>query len=179
MTELANRIAADITCLDIDKLRATLVSTVGAHCDVWQSPGYSDTRKAEYQRDYIVKHHTMACSYRELVYYQRDYRLLKESLQDIIPETLYVRARVDGVANVLVVTDAYKPWFNLANPAIEEEALPLLRKLTKAQEQLKRFVDCAMEWLKQDRVIDLYGLDNLVLDTNQEVKYLDSFEVFF
>ncbi|MCW8920759.1 MAG: hypothetical protein OQK68_04705, partial [Sedimenticola sp.] len=29
------------------------------------------------------------------------------------------------------------------------------------------------------KVIDLYGLDNLVLDKNKDVRYLDSFEVFF
>ncbi|PLY11986.1 MAG: hypothetical protein C0631_17890 [Sedimenticola sp.] len=179
MTEASNRIAADIACLDVGKLRATLISTVWAHCDVWQSPGYSGVKKTEYSRDYIVKHHTLPCSYRETAFYLKDYRLLKEKLQDIIPETLYVRTRVDGTANVLVIADAYTPWFNLANPAMEDEALPLLTKLTKAKEQLHRFVETAQEWLAADRVIDLYGLDNLVLDRNHEVKYLDSFEVFF
>ena len=104
---------------------------------------------------------------------------MKERLQDIIPETLYVRSTVDGRENVIVITNAYIPWFNLANPALESEVLPLLDKLVKAKEQLHRFVETANDWVKSDKIIDLYGLDNLVLDRNHEVKYLDSFEVFF
>ncbi|MES9936204.1 MAG: hypothetical protein ABW153_07160, partial [Sedimenticola sp.] len=29
------------------------------------------------------------------------------------------------------------------------------------------------------RLIDLYGLDNLIMDQNHEIRYLDSFYVFF
>ena len=49
----------------------------------------------------------------------------------------------------------------------------------KSREQLSRFVSAARKWQKEHRLIDLYGRDNLVLDRNLDVVYLDSFGVFF
>ena len=40
----------------------------------------------------------------------------------------------------------------------------------------------AARWWQQSdnpRIIDLFGIDNLVLDVNREVRYLDNFHVFF
>jgi hypothetical protein len=82
---------------------------------------------------------------------------------------------------VLVLAKAINIWFNIANPQFEEEAVRLLRKNPKARIQLARFVRAAKAWHKSKtpRVIDLFGLDNLVMNTNREIAYIDSFFVFF
>jgi hypothetical protein len=80
----------------------------------------------------------------------------------------------------MVLARTFTPWFNIANPSNEEEALPLLGKLNKARAQLERFVSAAREWREQEsKIIDLFGIDNLVLDKNHQIRYLDSFGVFF
>jgi hypothetical protein len=87
---------------------------------------------------------------------------------------------VDGEHNILVFARAFTPWFNLANPAVAEDAIPLMAKLPKARRQLGLFLNIVNRIREVDqKVIDLYGLDNLVLDKNKDVRYLDSFEVFF
>ncbi|MCB1831070.1 MAG: hypothetical protein KDI35_13455, partial [Gammaproteobacteria bacterium] len=41
-------------------------------------------------------------------------------------------------------------------------------------------VAAAKQWREQEgKVIDLWGIDNLVLDKDRQIRYLDSFEVFF
>jgi len=174
-----DRIAADIACLDTRELPASLVSTLGSHCDVWQTGG-STVELAGIADGWVVKHHRHTCTPREVAIMVRDYRLLRASLGEMIPEATYIRTRVNGVENVVVVAMAFTPWFNLANPANEPEALPLLQQLPRARDQLRRFLEATREWrAAEQRVIDLYGLDNLILDRNREIRYLDSFGVFF
>ena len=181
MSVANDRIAADIGCIDTEKLPASLVSTQGSHCDVWQtsrSTGGKGRRAVAVE--WVIKHHRLPCNPREIAILIRDYRTLKRSLKEIIPPATYIRTRVNARDNVIVVARAFTPWFNLANPANEQEAIPLLNGLRKARVQLARFIDAAKEWRATERgVIDLYGLDNLVLDKNREVRYLDSFGVFF
>ena len=55
----------------------------------------------------------------------------------------------------------------------------MLAHSPKARAQLATFVRAAREWAGQGRVIDLYGRENLVLDRDRNVRYLDSFGVFF
>ncbi len=113
------------------------------------------------------------------IYYQ-DYRRLKQNLYEIIPDAVFVRTQINKEDNILVIARAHVPWFNIANPAFEEEAIPLLKKLPKAWRQLSDFVTYArFLYRTEQKVIDLWGLDNLVLDTGREIRYLDSFEVFF
>ncbi|WP_275098438.1 hypothetical protein [Sedimenticola hydrogenitrophicus] len=174
------RIPAEIGCLDTENLRVTLISTQGAHCDVWQTAGYHFEREKNRAFDMVIKRHTLTCHSLEVMIYRRDYGMLKKKLHDIIPEAIFVRTRIDGEENMLVLAQAFTPWFNLANPAIADDAIPLLAKLHKARLQLGLFIQTAKEIrYEQQKVIDLYGLDNLVLDKNKEVRYLDSFEVFF
>ncbi|PLX63068.1 hypothetical protein [Sedimenticola selenatireducens] len=174
------RIPAEIGCLDTENLRVTLISTVGAHCDVWQTAGYHFEREKNRAFDMVIKRHTLSCNSLDVKIYRRDYGMLKKQLHDIIPEAIFVRTRIDGEENMLVLAQAFTPWFNLANPAIAEDAIPLMAKLHKARLQLGLFIQTAKEIrTNQQKVIDLYVLDNLVLDRNKEVRYLDSFEVFF
>lgn len=174
------RIPADIGCLDTENLRVTLISTVGAHCDVWQTAGYHFEREKNRTFDMVIKRHTLSCNPLEVEIYRRDYGMLKKRLHDIIPEAIFVRTQIDGEENMLVLAQAFTPWFNLANPAIADDAIPLMAKLHKARLQLGLFLQTAREIRRtEQKVIDLYGLDNLVLDRNKEVRYLDSFEVFF
>jgi hypothetical protein len=174
------RLPADIGCLDTDNLRVTLISTVGAHCDVWQTAGYHFEKEKNRTFDMVIKRHTLSCTPMEAKIYRRDYSQLKTLLHDIIPEAIFVRTRVDGEHNILVFARAFTPWFNLANPAVAEDAIPLMAKLPKARRQLGLFLNIVNRIREVDqKVIDLYGLDNLVLDKNKDVRYLDSFEVFF
>ncbi|MCP3867887.1 MAG: hypothetical protein GY703_07290 [Gammaproteobacteria bacterium] len=113
-------------------------------------------------------------------HYHRDYLRLKNALSDMVPSALFIRTTVDGDPNLLVLARAFTPWFNIANPANEEEALPLLGKLKKARKQLKLFISVAKEWRKKEsKVIDLFGIDNLIMDKSHQIRYLDSFGVFF
>lgn len=174
------RIPAEIGCLDTENLRVTLVSTVGAHCDVWQTAGYHFMREKNRAFEMVIKRHTLSCSGMDVRIYRRDYGLLRKRLHDIIPEAIFVHTRIDGEENMLVLAQAFTPWFNLANPAIAEDAIPLMAKLHKARLQLGLFIQTVKEIRRShQKMIDLYGLDNLVLDKNKEVRYLDSFEVFF
>lgn len=180
MSGANDRISADIACIDSVNLPASLVSTVGSHCDVWQTSRPAGDGRHDAPTEWVIKHHRLACSLRELDILVRDYRELKRRLREIIPLATYIRTRVNGQENVIVVAQAFTPWFNLANPVNEQESIPLLNKLVKARVQLANFVAVAREWRTRERkVIDLYGLDNLILDKRQEVRYLDSFGVFF
>lgn len=169
----------DVACLNTKRHGIELKSIVGHHCDVWQMTLQSARRRRPY--DLVVKKYRTPCSFREVQVLDRDYRLLKMSLEDIVPDTLFVSTRTRRGLSVIAVSHAVVPWFNLANPINESDAVPLLRKLPKACNQLMRFCHAARKWSYEanGRIIDLYGLDNLVLNTNREVRYLDSFHVFF
>lgn len=173
-----DRISSDIQCLNVRKLPATLISNRGAHCIVWQTGGYKKHKK--YHLDYVIKRHRLSCTDRDVQLYYRDYLKLKTRLQDMIPSAVFVRTLVNGEPNLMVLARTFTPWFNIANPSNEEEALPLLGKLNKARAQLERFVSAAREWRdRESKIIDLFGIDNLVLDKNHQIRYLDSFGVFF
>ena len=180
MSRENDRISTRIECLDTENLPAALISTRGAHCKVLQTGGYKKKRKSSPGKDYVIKMHMLSCSRQESELYYRDYRKLRKRLGDIIPSALFVRTRINGEHNLLVIAYNYTPWFNIANPANEEDALPLLGKYRKAYKQLDAFVAAAKEWREQEgKLIDLWGVDNLILDKNQQIRYLDSFEVFF
>ncbi|MCB1857378.1 MAG: hypothetical protein KDI63_03865 [Gammaproteobacteria bacterium] len=179
MSKESDRISSDVACLDTKNLPATLIATQGAHCVVWQSGGYRHPGTGV-TIDLVVKRHSLDCSPQEMRLYHRDYLKLKSRLNEIIPTAIFVRTLIDGRENLLVMARAHVPWFNIANPANEEEAMPLLARLPKARLQLQTFVDAAREWqFRESKIIDLYGIDNLILDKEYEVRYLDSFEVFF
>lgn len=169
----------DVACLNAGRLNLELKSVVGHHCDVWQMSVRRGRGCAP--RDLVVKKYRGPCSFRQVQVLDGDYRRLKASLEDIVPNTIYVPVRAAGVRTVIAVSRAVVPWFNIANPINESDAVPLLRKLPKARNQLMRFCHAARKWTheRHARIIDLYGLDNLVLNTNREIRYLDSFHVFF
>lgn len=175
-----DRIPADIACINTKKMPATLVSTTGYHCEVWRRPGMVIRDGARHSSDIVVKRHLQPCSLAEVRVLHKEYRELKRQLADMVPAALFVASMVDGVDNVVVIADAVRPWFNIANPANESESIPLLRRLQRARSQLKVFVHAAKYWRdRHDKIIDLYGIDNLVLDVNRNIKYIDSFRVFF
>ncbi len=176
-----DRIHGTIACLDTANLPATLISTVGSHCEVWQQAGRIRRGGGHEPLDLVIKKFRTPCSYREARVYAREYRILREALGEIIPATRFVHTKVDGEPSVVVIARTHTPWFNLANPANEEEAVPLLRRLGRARDQLHRFTAAARGWHgeRDPRVIDLFGADNLVLDRGYQLRYLDSFGVFF
>ena len=98
---------------------------------------------------------------------------------EMVPPAMFVATRINGEENMIVLAEAHTPWFDLARPGNDGEARPLLIHSPKARAQLARFVRVAREWAGQGRVIDLYGRENLVLDRDRNVRYLDSFGVFF
>lgn len=176
MGKETDRIPGRIGCLDTLNLPASLISTTGNHCEVWQTAGTGNPGVS-----LIVKKHRRRCSFAEARSYSREYHVLKEALDEIVPSTVFAATRIDGVQNVVAVAETVNPWFNLANPLNEEETVPLLRQLPIARSQLRRFLEAADYWYQvgDRKVIDLYGLDNLILERNREVRYVDSFGVFF
>ena len=180
-----DRLLVDIACLDRKQLRASLISTTGSHCEVWRSSrrtsASDDEQPASTYFEFVLKWPLSQLSEPEARLLARHYRLLKEILDEVIPEALFVITRINGTPSVLVLAEAINVWFNVANPQNEEEAVRLLCANTKSRIQLARFVRAAKAWRQSDnpRIIDLYGLDNLVMDNNRQIVFLDSFFVFF
>jgi len=175
-------LAVDITCLNPETMRATLVSSSGSHCEVWRTNKRIKLADGEDgYHEFVIKYPTSSQTQAEIAMLVRDYRRLKNTLKEIIPSALFFVTELDGQPNVCVIADAIDIWFNIANPHNREEAIELLRKSPRAHDQLQRFVKTAKDWRSSDnsRLIDLYGLDNLVMDRNHEIRYLDSFYVFF
>lgn len=182
-------LGASIEALNPEALRATLISSVGNHCEVWRtsrraprddvSPPQTD--EASPYTEFVIKYPLIHYNDREIRLLARHYRMLKAWLEEIIPDALFFITHVNGQRNVCVLARAINIWFNLANPQNREEAIPLLSESPKAKIQLENFLQIARKLRDSDspKLIDLYGLDNLVLDTNREIRYLDSFDVFF
>ncbi|MCG7936878.1 MAG: hypothetical protein JAY68_19755 [Candidatus Thiodiazotropha taylori] len=180
-----DQMVVDIACLDHSRFRATLISTIGSHCEVWRSSkrheklvdGEIETSYTEF----VIKWPYTDYSENETKLLARHYRQLKDTLDEIIPDALFVVTKINGRASVLVLAQAINVWFNIANQQNEEEAIKLLCANPKARIQLSRFVKAAQAWRKSDnpKVIDLFGIDNLVMDTNRDIHFLDSFFVFF
>jgi hypothetical protein len=181
----SDQMIVEIACLDHKRFRATLVSTIGSHCEVWRSSKrYEELVDGEIKTSYIefvIKWPFSDYSERETKLLARHYRQLKETLDEIIPDALFVVTKINGRPSVFVLAKAINVWFNIANQQNEEEAIKLLCANPKARIQLSRFVKAAQAWRKSDnpRVIDLFGIDNLIMDTNREIHFLDSFFVFF
>lgn len=96
-----------------------------------------------------------------------------------MPSTVFIYAEVNGRNNVLVISEVATPWIDLGNPGNEDEALHLLAQNTPLRDTLRRFIQTAQECFSEDKIIDLFGENNLVITTNRKIKYIDSFEVFF
>lgn len=181
MSRDTDRIPQDIACLETERMPAVLMSLTGYHCEVWQTRGRLVRDGQQVGLDVIIKCHKTPCALAEVRMLHADYRRLRTSLGNIVPRATFVATLVDGQPNVVVLAEVVQPWFNIANPTNEADAVPLLRRLTVARRQLATFVTAARAWYAgpEMRVIDLWGIDNLVLDRAQRVRYIDSFRVFF
>ena len=180
-----DRLQLDIACLDHQQLRASLVSTTGSHCEVWRSSKRIESQEGDVTEtsytEFVIKWPLSQFSETEARLLARHYRLLKDTLDEIIPDALFVVTEVNGQPGIFVLAQAVNVWFNIANQQNEEEALRLLCANPKARIQLARFVRAAQAWRDSDnpRIIDLFGMDNLIMDINREIHFLDSFYVFF
>ncbi|MCB1890150.1 MAG: hypothetical protein KDH20_21275 [Rhodocyclaceae bacterium] len=177
----SDRIPGDIGCLDTARLPATLISDAGNHCQVWRQGGGFVLDGRRIDSDLVIKKFRQPCTFGEARVYQREYQRLHDALGDMIPATVFAVTRIDGEESVIAISETVGAWFNVANPHNESEAVPLLRRLTLTREALRTFVAAAHRWRDTDdpKVIDLYGVDNLVLDRNYRLRYMDSFGVFF
>jgi hypothetical protein len=175
----SDRIPDRVACLNTRALPATLISTRGFNCEVWQSAGVIVTAGGRFPVDFVVKRHRFACTLPKLKVLNREYRTLRDTLEEMVPAAVFVATRIEGEQNVVVLAQTCTPWFDLARPGNADEAQPLLARLPKARAQLARFVRAARRWADEGRVLDLYGRENLVLDRDRNVRYLDSFGVFF
>ncbi|MCB1792289.1 MAG: hypothetical protein KDJ27_01890 [Gammaproteobacteria bacterium] len=177
-----DRPALDVACINARTHYASLVSSTGNHCQVWRS-----TRKriaddsSDSHVEFVIKYPRDYFSIGDARILARHYRSLRESLGDIVPEALFVMSEIDGRPNLFVLARAVNIWFNIANPLNREEAIGLLRDHPLAWAQLKTFIAAARRWREGDnpRVIDLFGLDNLVMDNQRQIRFIDSFYVFF
>lgn len=171
----------DIECLNPETMQATLISTVGSHCEVWRT-SMKDMASAEAPyKEFVIKCPRDAYGRLDARVLSKQYRLLKDALDDVMPDAVFALTHIEGKPNICVLADAVDVWFNIANPQYEEEAVELLKRSPKARNQLQRFITAAEELRESNdpRVIDLFGVDNLVMDTNHEIRYLDSFYIFF
>jgi hypothetical protein len=158
----------------------TLVSTAGFHCEVWQSMGVIVSGGTRTEVDFVLKRYLRPSSLAATSSLGRELDTLRRALGDIVPATRLVATRVNGKVGVVALCETCTPWFDLGNPANEEEALPILARHPRARAELARFVAAARRWLDEDhKVIDLCGTQNLVLDRAYRVRYVDSFHVFF
>ncbi|MEW8430175.1 MAG: hypothetical protein G8D61_10705 [gamma proteobacterium symbiont of Ctena orbiculata] len=178
-------ISVGIACLDQEKLRPTLVSTIGSHCEVWRSNKRHEIETENEDEvvytEFVIKRPFTEHTISEAILLARHYRQLKDTLDEIIPDALFVVSNIDGKPSLFVLARAVNIWFNIANQQNEEEAMKLLCAYPKARIQLARSVKAAQAWRTSDnpKMIDLFGIDNLIMDTNREIRFLDSFFVFF
>ncbi len=180
MSLATDRVPAKIACLDTESLPFTLVSTAGFHCDVWRSIGVIVRGEERAPMDFVLKRYKRPCSLAEIRVLGKEYRTLKASLADIVPSARFIATQIDGRQSVAVLAETCTPWFDLSNPGNEDEALPLLKRKARARAQLAEFTRHARRWLDEEsKIIDLGGTENLVLDKDYGVRYLDSFHVFF
>jgi len=177
----SDRIPGEIGCLDIKRLPATLISDAGNHCQVWRQGGTFVKDGHRMDSDLVIKIFREPCMFGELKLYTKEYRRLRETLGPMVPDTVFAATLIDGKESVVAISHTVSAWFNIANPHNESEAIPLLRMLHSTREELRTFVEAAHRWRDTDdpKVIDLYGVDNLVLDRSYRLKYMDSFGVFF
>lgn len=169
-----------VPCLDQSGV-LTLVSEAGFHCDVWQTHLRRKVDEIRVVEDLVVKCHRGPCDRGYVRALRREHERLRNRLSEIVPPAIFVVAEVDGESSTVVVSERCQKWFNLANPGHEADLLPMLDRMPRAKDQLRRFVRAAMEWRDDgdSRIIDLVGEDNLVLTTARELRYIDSFDVFF
>jgi hypothetical protein len=180
MAQEADRVPAKIACLQTKNMPFTLVSIAGFHCDVWRSIGVIVRGGERAAMDFVLKRYKRPCSLAEIRVLGNEYRILKVALEEIVPTARFVATRVDEKPSVIVMAENCTPWFDLSNPGNEDEALPLLSRRPRARAQLAEFVRHARRWMDEEsKIIDLGGTENLVLDKDYGVRYLDSFHVFF
>ncbi|MDH3317131.1 MAG: hypothetical protein OER43_15375 [Gammaproteobacteria bacterium] len=180
MSQESDRVPATIACLETESMPFTLVSTAGFHCDVWRSIGVIVRGGERAPMDFVLKRYKRPCTLAEIRVLGKEYRTIKQALEEIVPTARFVATHVNYSPSVIVLAENCTPWFDLSNPGNEDEALPLLSRKARARAQLAEFVRHARRWMEEDsRIIDLGGTENLVLDKNYGVRYLDSFHVFF
>lgn len=178
----ADRPALDVACLNPKCRRAALVSTAGNHCQVWRA-----TRKHEAPIDgasyteFVIKYPLERYGDADVRILALQHRMLRKALGDMVPEALFVRSHINEEPNLFIIARAVNVWFNIANPQNREEAVGLLCEFRLARAQLAQFVRQAEKWREgpNPKVIDLYGLDNLVMDNQRKIRFVDSFYVFF
>jgi len=177
----SDRIPGRIGCLDTARLPATLISDAGNHCRVWRQGGGFVQDGQRIDSDLVIKTFRQTCTFAEARTYRREYQRLRDALDDMVPTTVFAYTQIDGEPSVIAISETVSTWFNIANPHNESEAIPLLQRMTRTREDLRRFLDAAQRWHEAEdpKVIDLWGVDNLVLDRNYRLRYLDSFGVFF
>lgn len=180
MSQETDRVPAKIACLETESMPFTLVSTAGFHCDVWRSIGVIVRGGERSPVDFVLKRYKRPCTLAEIRVLGKEYRIIKQALEEMVPTARFVATHVDSRPGVIVLAETCTPWFDLSNPGNEDELLPLLSRKARARAQLAEFVRNARRWMEDDsRIIDLGGTENLVLDKNYGVRYLDSFHVFF
>lgn len=177
-----DRPALDVACLNPKCRRAALVSTAGNHCQVWRGTHkHEDTLDGESYTEFVIKYPLDRYRDADTRILANQYQELRAKLGAMVPEALFVFSRIDDEPNLFIVARAVNVWFNIANPQNREEAVGLLREYPLARAQLVQFVLQAAKWREgpNPRVIDLYGLDNLVMDNQRQIRFVDSFYVFF
>ena len=175
-----DRIDNRIACLRTEDLPATLISDAGYHCEVWRSSGKILRDGQREPLDLVIKVPRTTVSEGEVRVLRRDNDRLRNRLGDIVPATMYIRTVIDGHPSVVAMAPTIRKWFDVANPRYEAEIAPLIAQSERLRKALVDFVTAAEDWyVQEDRVIDLYGVDNLVFDRNRHLHYIDSFGVFF
>lgn len=180
MSQDQDKLPDNVSCINAEAVPFTLISTLGFHCDVWRSIGKIVTAERSSALDCVVKIGSQRCTRAQVRVLAKEHRILKQALGELVPAATFIATRIDREPRALVLAQACAPWFDLGNPTNESESLPMLARQPRLRQQLRDFTQAARHWLDDKRMlIDLVGAENLVLDRNGGVRYVDSFHVFF
>ena len=180
MSQDQDKLPENVLCMNAEAMPFTLISTLGFHCDVWRSIGKLITPTGSADLDCVVKIGSQRCTQAQVRVLAKEHRMLRAALGELVPAATFVSTRIDREPRALVLAEACTPWFDLGNPTNESESLPMLERQPRLRQQLRDFTQAARKWLDERRMlIDLIGAENLVLDRNGGVRYVDSFHVFF
>lgn len=147
----------------------------GSHCENYHAYTQGDKTAHTY-----VKKSFSLISDDDLNRYKKEYDEIKLRLGEIVPNATYIRAKVGQTLGALVLAEPIKITTDMLSEENKPYILEVLKSNPQTRQQLEDLLDAFDEWLAKGKVLDLSdnGEENVVLDENQNLHYIDSFDVF-
>jgi hypothetical protein len=149
----------------------------GSHCENYHA--YSHGLDDETGHIYVKKSFSFV-SDDDLHKYKQEYDEIKSRLGETVPNATYIRAKVGQTLGALVLAKPIQITTDILPEQNRPYILEVLKSNPQTRQQLKDVLDAFDEWLEKGKILDLSddGEGNLVLDENQNLHYIDSFDVF-